>query len=76
MQVWRIDGQIAGQGDARPRSAGWGQGVVWSRDSRRLLVQCMVGQTVEAFAFDGRKLRHEATLAMPAGPAAIRTAEP
>jgi DNA-binding beta-propeller fold protein YncE len=75
VQVWRIDGQRLVKVAEAP-VGGWGQGIVWSRDSRRLLVQCMVGQTVEAFAFDGRRLRHEATLAMPAGPAAIRTAEP
>ncbi len=75
VQVWRIDGRRLVKVTQAP-IAGWGQGVAWSRDSRRLLVQCMVGQTVEAFAFDGRELRHEATLAMPAGPAAIRTAEP
>jgi DNA-binding beta-propeller fold protein YncE len=75
VQVWRIDGQKLVKVTQAP-VGGWGQGVAWSRDSRRLLVQCMVGQTVEAFAFDGHKLRHEATLSMPAGPAAIRTAEP
>ncbi|WP_165186401.1 YncE family protein [Caulobacter soli] len=75
VQVWRIDGQRLVKVAQAP-IGGWSQGIVWSRDSRRLLVQCMVGQTVESFAFDGRRLRHEASLAMPAGPAAIRTAEP
>jgi DNA-binding beta-propeller fold protein YncE len=75
VQVWRIDGQKLVKVTQAP-VGGWGQGIAWSRDSRRLLVQCMVGRTVEAFAFDGRRLRHEATLSMPAGPAAIRTAEP
>jgi DNA-binding beta-propeller fold protein YncE len=75
VQVWRIDGERLVKVAQAP-VGGWSQGIVWSRDSRRLLVQCMVGQTIEAFAFDGRDLRHEATLAMPAGPAAIRTAEP
>ena len=75
VQVWRIDGERLVKVAQAPVGA-WGQGIVWSRDSRRLLVQCMVGQTIEAFAFDGRRLRHLATLALPAGPAAIRTAEP
>jgi DNA-binding beta-propeller fold protein YncE len=75
VQVWRIDGQRLVKVAQAPVGA-WGQGVAWSRDSRRLLVQSMVGLTIEAFAFDGRRLRHQATLAMPAGPAAIRTAEP
>jgi DNA-binding beta-propeller fold protein YncE len=75
VQIWRIDGERL----TKVTEAGvgaWGQGVAWSRDSRRLLVQCVVGQTIEAFTFDGRRLRHTATLPMPAGPAAIRTAEP
>ncbi len=75
VQIWRIDGERLRKVAEAPVGA-WGQGVAWSRDSRRLLVQCMVGQTIEAFAFDGRRLRHTASLAMPAGPAAIRTAEP
>ena len=75
VQVWRIDGSRLVKAAQAPVGA-WGQGIAWSRDSRRLLVQCMVGQTVESFAFDGRELRHEATLTLPAGPAAIRTAEP
>jgi sugar lactone lactonase YvrE len=75
VQVWRIDGERLVKVAQAPVGP-WGQGIVWSRDARRLLVQCMVGQTIEAFAFDGLRLRHTATLALPAGPAAIRTAEP
>ncbi|KRA59255.1 mandelate racemase [Caulobacter sp. Root655] len=75
VQIWRIDGERLTKVTQADVGA-WGQGIAWSRDSRRLLVQCVVGQTIEAFAFDGRRLRHTATLPMPAGPAAIRTAEP
>jgi DNA-binding beta-propeller fold protein YncE len=75
LQVWRIDtGHL--QKLAEAPVGGWGQGIVWSKDSRSLLVQCMIGRHVEAFTFDGRKLRHTAQLEMPAGPAGIRTAEP
>lgn len=75
LQIWRIDGGRLKKVAEAPIGA-WGQGLVWSRDSRRLLAQCAVCQTIEAFAFDGRRLRHTATLPMPAAPAAIRTAEP
>jgi hypothetical protein len=44
VQVWRIDGQRLVKVAQAPVGA-WGQGIAWSRDSRRLLVQSMVGQT-------------------------------
>jgi len=74
LQVWRTaDGHLVKA--AQAATGGWGQGIAWSTDGRRLLVQCMVGERIEAFAFDGRRLRRTAVLPMPAGPAAIRTAE-
>ncbi|PTM52354.1 YncE family protein [Phreatobacter oligotrophus] len=54
----------------------WSQGAAWSADSRRLLVQNMVGDDIQVFAFENGALREIGTLAMPASPAAIRTAEP
>lgn len=54
----------------------WSQGVVWSGNSRRLLVQNMVGGDIQAFDFTGGRLREVARLQMPAFPAGIRTAEP
>ena len=75
LQVWRIDsGQLRKLVEAPV--GGWGQGIAWSRNSRTLLVQCMVGERIEVFAFDGQALRHTGQLQMPAGPAGIRTAEP
>lgn len=75
VQIWRIDGGRLRK-VTEAKVGAWGQGVVWSRDSRRILVQWVVGQTIEAFGFDGSHLRPIARLPMPAGPAAIRTAEP
>ena len=75
VQIWRIEGQGLIKVIESPVGA-WGQGIVWSRDSRRLLVQSAVDQAIELFAFDGLHLRHIATLPTPTSPAAIRTAEP
>ncbi len=75
VQIWRLDsGRLVKIAEAT--TGAWGQGVVWSRDSKRLLVQCAVEQTIEAFTFDGRHLSRTATLSMPSAPAALRTAEP
>jgi DNA-binding beta-propeller fold protein YncE len=74
LQIWRIgNGKL--QKVAEAPVGGWGQGIVWTQDARTLLVQCMIGQHIEVFTFDGRRLRHTAQLKMPAGPAGIRTAE-
>jgi DNA-binding beta-propeller fold protein YncE len=54
----------------------WCQGVVWSKDSRTLLVQCMVEKEILAFKFDGAKLEKTASIKTNGGPAGIRTAEP
>jgi hypothetical protein len=74
LQVWHIgSGKL--QKVAEAPVGGWGQGIVWSQDARTLLVQCMIGQHIEIFTFDGRRLRHTTQVHMPAGPAGIRTAE-
>lgn len=75
LQIWRIEaGKLVKVTETSV--GGWGQGIVWSKDGRTLLVQAMVGNLIEAFSFDGRELRRSATLDMPTGPAGIRTAEP
>ena len=53
----------------------WCEGVVWSRDQRTLLVQCMVEKEIYVFHFDGRKLTAAGSLKVNGGPAGIRTAE-
>jgi DNA-binding beta-propeller fold protein YncE len=75
LQIWRIDaGKLVKVTEAK--IGGWGQGIAWSRDSRTLLVQCMVQQWLDVFTFKGDRLKRGAPIPMPAGPAAIRTAEP
>ena len=54
----------------------WCQGIVWSKDSRMLLVQCMVENEIATFAFDGKTLTKTAPIGMKVSPAGIRTAEP
>ena len=54
----------------------WWQGIVWSKDSTKLLVQCMVENEIATFAFDGKTLTKTAPIAMKVSPAGIRTAEP
>jgi DNA-binding beta-propeller fold protein YncE len=54
----------------------WCQGIVWSKDSRTVLVQCMVESEIATFAFDGKTLTKTAPIAMKVSPAGIRTAEP
>jgi hypothetical protein len=54
----------------------WCQGIVWSKDSKTVLVQCMVENEIAAFAFDGKTLTKSTPIAMKVSPAGIRTAEP
>jgi hypothetical protein len=54
----------------------WCQGIVWSKDSKNLLVQCMVQNEIATFGFDGKTLTKTAPIAMKVSPAGIRTAEP
>jgi len=75
LQVWRIEGSRLAKVAEAP-VGGWRQGIAWSKDSRSLLVQCMVGSVIDVFGFDGRALRPMTTIELPAGPAGIRTAEP
>jgi DNA-binding beta-propeller fold protein YncE len=54
----------------------WCQGVAWSKDSKTVLAQCMVENEIATFTFDGKTLTKTTPIAMKAGPAGIRTAEP
>jgi DNA-binding beta-propeller fold protein YncE len=76
VQVWRIDepGKLVKVTEAR--TGAWGQGIAWSKDGKTLLVQCAVEQRLDVFGFDGKRLKAKGAIALPAGPAAIRTAEP
>ncbi|GJD48497.1 hypothetical protein OPKNFCMD_1218 [Methylobacterium crusticola] len=54
----------------------WCQGAVWTRDGRSVLVQCMIDRRVERFGFDGTALAPAEPVALGAGGAGFRTAEP
>jgi DNA-binding beta-propeller fold protein YncE len=52
----------------------WCQGVVWSKDNRTLVVQCMVEKELQVLSFDGKELKHTSAIKVNGGPAGIRTA--
>lgn len=52
----------------------WCQGIVFSKDNKTILVQCMVENEILVFNFDGKKLTPRPSIKVP-GPAGIRTAE-
>jgi DNA-binding beta-propeller fold protein YncE len=54
---------------------GWGQGVVWSRDGKTLLVQSMLDKELHVLSFDGKELKMAGGIKVSGGPAGIRTAE-
>ena len=53
---------------------GWSQGVAFSADGRTILVQNMVEENIQVFAFDGSMLRETSQIGLRGGGAAIRTA--
>jgi DNA-binding beta-propeller fold protein YncE len=75
LRVFRIAGhQLTPVADAPVGH--WCQGAAWSKDSKAVLVQCMVEKEIYAFSFDGKALQKTATIKTTGGPAGIRTAEP
>lgn len=52
----------------------WCQGIVFSKDNKTILVQCMVENEIMVFGFDGKKLTPKPSI-KAMGPAGIRTAE-
>ena len=75
LKIYRISGtELAPVTEAK--IGHWCQGIVWSKDSKNLLVQCMVENEITTFAFDGKALTKTAPIAMKVSPAGIRTAEP
>ena len=63
------------RGEARPAAAGQIE-PGFPEDSKTILAQCMVENEIATFTFDGKTLTKTAPIAMKAGPAVIRTAEP
>jgi DNA-binding beta-propeller fold protein YncE len=74
LQIFRIDGGKLVKVTEAPSGA-WGQGVVWSKDSKRLLVQATMDKRIDAYAFDGKTLKVTGSAAVPTAPVGFRTAE-
>jgi DNA-binding beta-propeller fold protein YncE len=75
LKIYKISGtELAPVAEAK--IGHWCQGMVWSKDSRYLLTQCMVESELIAFSFDGKTLNKTSTLKMQVSPAGIGTAEP
>ena len=75
LKVYKISGtELAPVAEAK--IGHWCQGMVWSKDSRFVVAQCMVESELIAFSFDGKALTKTSTLKMQVSPAGIRTAEP
>jgi DNA-binding beta-propeller fold protein YncE len=53
----------------------WCQGAAWSKDSKTLLVQCMVQNELQVLSFDGKTLTPGAPIKVSGGPAGIGTAD-
>ena len=53
----------------------WCQGAAWSKDSKTILVQCMVEKEIQTFSFDGKEANHTGAIKVSGGPAGIGTAQ-
>jgi DNA-binding beta-propeller fold protein YncE len=75
LKIFSIDGAtLALAGEAR--TGKWCQGVAWSDDNRRLLLQCAMDREIEVYDFDGAALTRDAgaTVSLISRPGAIATA--
>ncbi len=52
----------------------WCQGLAWSKDSKTLVIGCMVEKELMVFAFNGRNLKPSGSVKLNAGPAGLGTA--
>jgi DNA-binding beta-propeller fold protein YncE len=75
LKVYRISGTDLTP-VAEAKIGHWCQGMVWSKDSKHVVAQCMVESELIAFSFDGKALTRTSTLKLQVSPAGIRTAEP
>jgi DNA-binding beta-propeller fold protein YncE len=74
VMVYRVDGAKLTLA-AEAKAGAWGQGVVWSRDGKTLLVQSMLDKALDVLSFDGKSLKVTGQIKVPGGPAGIRTVE-
>ena len=51
----------------------WCQGAAWTKDSKTLIVQCMVERTLQMFSFNGKTLKPGGAIKLAAGSAGIGT---
>ncbi|MBN8832127.1 MAG: YncE family protein [Sphingomonadales bacterium] len=74
LQIYRIEGpKLIKAGEAH--SGAWCQGAAWSKDNRRVLLQCAMTKAIEVYAYDGTNLtRDGADLVFDGRPGAISTA--
>lgn len=75
LRVYRLSGTDAAHVADAPIGH-WCQGAAWSKDSRRILAQCMVEGEIAVFDFDGKTLTRAGAVKVSGNPAGIRTAEP
>lgn len=77
LQVWKRTGTRLEKVGEAPIGK-WCQGIVWSANSKSLMVQCMVEEEIQVFSYSGivgRSLAKTGTIKTTGGPAGIRTAE-
>ncbi|MBI2295902.1 MAG: YncE family protein [Betaproteobacteria bacterium] len=74
VKIFRISGTKLTQ-VAEAKVGHWGQGAVWSKDGKTLLVQSMIEKELEVLSFDGKTLTKTGAIKVNGGPAGIRTAE-
>lgn len=72
--VYRVEGGKVTLA-AQVKAAAWAQGVVWSKDGKTLLAQAMLDNALDVLSFDGKSLTVVGRIAVPGGPAGIRTAQ-
>jgi hypothetical protein len=70
--VYALDGKKLSK-VAEHKVGHWCQGAAWSRDSKTLLVQCMVENEIQLLGFDGKDLKAAGAIKVN-GPAGIGTA--
>jgi DNA-binding beta-propeller fold protein YncE len=73
VQVYTAAGGKLGK-VAEAKVGHWCQGAAWSKDSKTLLVGCMVENELQAFSFDGKELKPTDAIKVGAGPGGIGTA--
>jgi hypothetical protein len=72
LRIFAIAGKVLSPVTEAPVGR-WCQGAAWNRSGNALLVQCMAERELLVFSFDGTRLARTGSIAVPGGPAGIRT---